>query len=197
MPPARIGLMVTAYFFGFAINGLFFTIPDRIGRKKTILICMIVNCIAQTVIIMVPTFLMRTLMFWVLGLTQLKVGVSYVWLSESVGFPYKSTAFTMINIFDGMTMAIVCIYYMTVSRNWLWLCLFFTIISYIASFTILLCPESPRWHLVNGRTSEAIKALNHIAEMNGRFKEDQRIPDGAIFVEDPTNYDVTVDPKTF
>ena len=28
MPAARIGLMITAYFIGFAINGLFFTIPD-------------------------------------------------------------------------------------------------------------------------------------------------------------------------
>ena len=67
----------------------------------------------------------------------------------------------------------------------------------MATVIILICPESPRWHLVNGRAREAIEAFNRIAEMNG-VKEGQkgRIPLEAKFVEDPTNYDVTVDMKT-
>ena len=117
--------------------------------------------------IFVSNFYVRTAMFFLMGLSQLKVGVSYVWLSECVGYSYKSTAFTLINIFDGMTMAIVCLYYMNVSVDWFWLCLFFCLLSYVATATILICPESPRWHLVNGRTAEAIVALNKIAEMNG------------------------------
>ena len=46
MPSATIGLLVTAYFFGFAINGLFFTIPDQIGRRKSIFIVMLASCVA-------------------------------------------------------------------------------------------------------------------------------------------------------
>ena len=121
---------------------------------------MLISCIAQTVMIFESTFSVRAIMFFIMGLTQLKVGVSYVWLSECVGFPYKSTAFTLINIFDGLTMAIVCVYYLWVSRDWIWLCVFFAGLSYVATFTVLICPESPRWHLVNGRTAEGIKALN-------------------------------------
>ena len=112
-------------------------------------------------------FYVRTAMFFLMGLSQLKVGVSYVWLSECVGFQYKSTAFTLINMFDGMTMANVCLYYMFISLDWFWLCLFFCLLSYVATLTILICPESPRWHLVNGRKREAIEAFNRIAEMNG------------------------------
>ena len=141
----------------------------------------------------VPDFRVRTAMFFLMGLTQIKVGVSYVWLSECVGFPYKSTAFTLINIFDGMTMAVVCLYYMYVSHNWFWLCLFFAILSITATAASLICPDSPRWHLVNGRKAEAIQALNQIAKMNG---SDQTIPDEALFVEDPTNYEVTVCPQS-
>lgn len=95
------------------------------------------------------------------------MGCSYVWLSECVGCAYKSLAFTVINIFDGLTMAVTCIYFMNVSHNWFWLCLFFCLLSYVGTAVNLICPESPRWHLVNGRSSEAIKALNRIAEMNG------------------------------
>ena len=94
------------------------------------------------------------------------MGAAFVWLSESVGHPYKSTAFTVINIFDGMTMAVTCIYYLIISRNWIWLNLFFCLLAYVATAVILICPESPRWHLVNGRKAEAIEALNMIAEMN-------------------------------
>ena len=46
MPAAKSALMITAYFVGFAINGLFFTIPDQIGRKKSLLVVMLISCIA-------------------------------------------------------------------------------------------------------------------------------------------------------
>jgi len=144
--------MITAYFIGFAMNGLLSTIPDLIGRKKTILYSMIVSCFAQTVMLFVPNFYVRTLMFFVMGLTMIKVGGSYVWLSECVGSSYKSTAFTMINIYDGMTMAVVCIYYMKINHSWFWLCLVQLLLSFAATATIMICPESPRWHLVNGRS---------------------------------------------
>ena len=112
-------------------------------------------------------FAVRSAMFFLMGLTQIKVGVSYVWLSECVGFTYKSSAFTLINIFDGMTMAVVCVYYMWVSADWSWLCIFFTGLSYLAMALAFVCPESPKWHLVNGRTAEGIQALNIIARING------------------------------
>ena len=69
MPAARIGLMITAYFIGFAINGLFFTVPDRIGRKKSIMIVMITSCLAQTIMLFVSNFYVRSAMFFIMGLS--------------------------------------------------------------------------------------------------------------------------------
>ena len=120
-----------------------------------------------------------------MGLSQVKAGTSYVWLSESTSLPYKSKAFTYINLFDAFPMAIVGLYYVFISQDWFWLCFIFLIMTYIAIILLFFCPESPRWHLINGRTPEAIESLNQIAKMNG--KED-RIPTSAIFVEDPTNF---------
>ena len=84
-------------------------------------------------------------------------------------------------------MAVVCLCYMYVSKNWIWVCLGGTVLTYCATLALYTCPESPRWHLVNGRTPEAIKVLNKIAQMNG---VEERIPEDAIFVEDPTNFDI-------
>ena len=113
---------------------------------------MVASCISQAVMLTVTNFYLRSLMFFIMGLTQVKIGVSYVWLSECVGNPFKSTSFTIINVFEGLTLAVVGIYYVYISRNWYWLCLVMFIISILATALIPFCPESPRWHLVNGRS---------------------------------------------
>ena len=46
MTPAAIGMMVTAYFVGFACGGLFFAFPDKYGRKKSLMIGLLLACIS-------------------------------------------------------------------------------------------------------------------------------------------------------
>ena len=191
MSPQMIGFMVTMYFAGYALNGFLSLMPDQIGRKKTTLYLMIVSCLSQAVMLVVKNFYIRSLMFFIMGLTQVKIGVSYVWLSECVGNSYKSTAFTIINVFEGLTLAVVGIYYLFISRSWYWLCLFMLAVSVLATALIPLCPESPRWYLTSGKRKEAIKELNWISRLNGSSNV---IANEVIFVEDPTNYEVTVYP---
>ena len=69
------------------------------------------------------SFAVRTVMFFLMGLAQIKNSLSYVWLSECVSFRYKPTAFTMINVVDAVPMAVVCFTYLCLSKNWIWVCL--------------------------------------------------------------------------
>ena len=80
-------------------------------------------------------------------------------------------------------MPFLCLYFMYVSKDWYPLNFYVLLLSYISFVLTFLCPESPRWLLVNGRTKEAIEVLNYIALWNGNS---QRIPEDAQFVEDPT-----------
>ena len=98
----------------------------------------------------------------------------------------------MINIFDAFPMVVTCFYFMFISKNWVHLSLFFCILSYVALIAALICPESPRWLLVSGRSSEAIEALNKIAQMN-KVSSAKYIPANALFVEDPTNLQALVE----
>ena len=51
MTPAAIGMMITAYYIGFAMGGLFFAFPDKYGRKKSLIMGLILSTISQTVMI--------------------------------------------------------------------------------------------------------------------------------------------------
>lgn len=155
-PAATIGLMVTLYFTGFAIGGFLFALPDKLGRKKALLIGCLLSALGQTISIFVPTIVTRCLAFFLMGLAQVKSGTSYVWLSESTSLAHKSKAFTYINLFDAFPMAVVGLYYLFISKDWFWLCLVMLVLTYIATALLYFCPESPRWHLINGRTPEAI-----------------------------------------
>ena len=50
-----IGLMVTLYFVGFACGGLLYTLPDKLGRKKALLIGCLLSALGQTIAIFVPS----------------------------------------------------------------------------------------------------------------------------------------------
>ena len=80
-------------------------------------------------------------------------------------------------------MAVFCFYVSYVQKDWLGINLIATGLSYIAFIMAFFCPESPRWHLVNGRREEAIRILNYMAKVNG---SSFTIPKDAQFVEDPT-----------
>jgi len=177
--------MVTIYFIGFMVGGLLYTLPDKLGRKRALLVGCLISALGQTICIFVPTIPARCTAFFLMGLSQVKIGTSYVWLSECTSLSYKPRAFTYINIFDAMPIAVAGLYYLFVSKDWFWLCLTMLILTYLATGLLYFCPESPRWYLVNGRRSEAIDTLNYIAQLNGR---EVRIPSDARFVEDPTNY---------
>ena len=164
--PATIGFMITAYYIGFAIGGLFFTFPDRYGRKKSLIMGLAMSSVSQTIMIFWPNYWVRFAMFGLSGLSQIKNSVSYVWMSECTSKPHKANAFTYINIFDALPMVITCFYFMYISKNWMHLSLIFCILCYVALFCAFICPESPRWLLVNSRSHEAIQELNKIAIMN-------------------------------
>ena len=69
MTPATIGLMITAYYVGFAIGGLFFAFPDKYGRKMSLMMGLSLACLSQTVMIASSNYWLRFAMFGLSGLS--------------------------------------------------------------------------------------------------------------------------------
>ena len=83
-PLTQISLMYMWYFVGTISGGVLAVLPDRIGRKKSVIGGMLVSLAAQTVMLLVPSILVRSICFFVMGVANLKNSQSYVWASETV-----------------------------------------------------------------------------------------------------------------
>ena len=82
MSAGTIASMLTAFYIGYAIGGVFFPMPDKYGRKLSLIFGLLLSCISQTCMILIPNFWVRFAMFGLSGLSQIKISVAYVWLSE-------------------------------------------------------------------------------------------------------------------
>jgi len=174
--------MASVYYVGFGVGGLVnFPVPDLIGRKKAMLIYGTVSLIAQLAMIFSGSYWIRLIAFGFFGGTCIKNAISYVWMMELVESKHKSTALAMINAFDEFSPFVFCFYIKYINKDWFPLVSAMTFISVVAFLiTITLLPESPKLLLLQGRTDEAIKALNKLAWLNCAKN---RIPTDAIFVE--------------
>ena len=181
-PKNKISLMFMMFFVG-TISGAFLAaIPDRIGRKKSVIGGMIFSLLAQTMMLFIPNYIVRTAGFFLLGISNLKNSQSYVWASECVPFQTKSKAFTIINVVDALPTLVTGAFYILVARDWFTIYAINVGVSYTALLLAFICPESPRWLLCNGRVEDAIKAINYIAKVNG---SSERIPENAIVTIGP------------
>ena len=177
-----INAIVTGYFIAYGLAGLLlYELPDKWGRKKTIMFFGSVHTACQFVIIFVPNYYVRFGTFALMGACQLKNSISYVWLFDLVQQKDKPIAVGVLNAWDCLTISVVSFYFKFVSKYWFSLYLFMSLIGF-ASLMILtfIIPESPKWLLHNKRREEAIYCFNVIAKINCSA---HRIPESAQFTE--------------
>ena len=126
-------------------------IPDRIGRRKSVIGGMAVSIAAQTVMLFYSNMIIRAVCFFIMGFSNLKNSSAYVWSSECVPFDRRAKAFTIINIVDAMPTFITGLFYLLVARDWFTIYAINVAVSITALMLAFFCPESPRWLLYNNK----------------------------------------------
>ena len=136
-------MLASAYSFGYLISGFLFWIPDRLGRKKTVILSLTIAMTAETIMIFNSGYYVRMVCFFITGLFQLQNSVSYVWLYESVSERSKPTAVTIINAVYALPQPLMCLYIMFLTKDWFLLCFLALILGYVSLIICFFCPESP------------------------------------------------------
>ena len=183
---AHTNSMLVPYYIASGLAGvMFLPMPDRLGRKFTIVLFLGVQLFAQYMAIFVPLYGARMAAFILYGLSQLRTMVMYIWMTEFVESRHVAAVNTSLTSFDSATMGVVCFYLLFIGRD---IEKLFILMALLASAAFLVCafvtPESPKWLLSVRRREDAIGVLNYIAKLNGsktriplnaRFKEEDQI----------------------
>lgn len=165
----RTNSMISAKYIAYGVAGLLlFAMPDRFGRKFTMVVNFAVHLAAQYLILFDDDFWARSLGLILYGLAQLKQSVVYVWATELAPAANSTSVTVSLTCFDAGSLAFICTYFLFVSRDWFPLMLFMTMLSTVSFLVCLfVLPESPSWLLSQGRSHAAIDVLNYIGTWNG------------------------------
>jgi hypothetical protein len=92
---------------------------------------------------------------------------------------HKGVASGLLGSFDCITVAVIPLYFVYVSKNWFILYLVMLMLGTVSLLFMLFCAvESPKWLLVQGRREDAIREFNRVALINHC---EITIPDDALF----------------
>ena len=164
----KVALAGSAFMVGVFIGSFFFgAIADKFGRKKTVLMSMLVCGGAQLAGSFLPeywSFITSQMvaatgsmgMFLCSFLTMLEIGSSSQrsWIGATKGIPFA---------IGEVILGLIALY-VTDWRHFAWCISIPLLISTI--FYLILVPESPRWYLKTGRVEDAEKILKQMGKTN-------------------------------
>lgn len=185
----KVGLVQALFFGGCMIGaGVFGHLSDSsLGRKGSLLVVCILNAIFGSLTALSPDYWTYALFRFLTGFSTGGVGLcAFVLATEPVG-PSKrgSAGMSTFYFFSGGIALLSGIAY--VFQTWRALYIASSIPSIL--FLVIVLPfvsESPRWCLIRGKTSRAMKIMHEIASSNGKH-----IPDGVLLALDEEANEVT------
>lgn len=163
----NIGEMV--FLAGVALGGLISgVVSDRYGRKRTLMISVLLQTIIGTMIAFSPWFIMYLVLRALLGFISVGVVFSGFVLSlEVVGGVWRTVA--GVSYLFPVSISYVCIAGIAwCLRKWRHLQLAISLPGSILLLLWFVLPESPRWLLALGRKTDVLKILQNAANFNNR-----------------------------
>ncbi|XP_076336473.1 solute carrier family 22 member 15-like [Tachypleus tridentatus] len=153
------GVLIGAWLFG--------QVSDRIGRYKTMLFTHVGLLTFSTFGGFVPNIQLHSICRFMAGVNQGGIGmISYVWFTEMIGTTRRAFCGTWVQVFFSLGIGFHAFIAFLIPnwRQYSAVCALWGLVLIIPFFWIL---ESPRWLLIQGRTLEAKRILQLIAEGNG------------------------------
>ncbi|KAJ8763158.1 hypothetical protein K2173_025543 [Erythroxylum novogranatense] len=186
----KVGLVQAVFFGGFMIGaGIFGHLSDSsLGRKGALTVVCIMNVVFGCLTALAPNYWVYLLLRLFTGISSGGTGLcSFVLATEPIGPRSRGVAgMSTFYFFSGGIALLSGIAYLV--RSWHALYIASSIPSIL--FVALILPfvsESPRWYLIRGRASEAMKVMSSIAKGNGKH-----LPDNIILaLDEEVNNDST------
>jgi MFS family permease len=145
--------MGSMYFAGAIASGLFVTrIGDLYGRKLPTIWSAIVSIPIHLGLMLSRSLNFSIFLFFLFGATRPgKMQVSFVYVSELVPESHRRRVGTFILFFDGSSLILFALYFLFISKNWVFFQTFTLILSIISTIVLIYIPESPKYLISKNR----------------------------------------------
>ena len=138
-------LLLAAGSAGILLNWL----PERIGRKKTIVITQFFSTVFQFICLFNSNYWIRLVSFAFIGMLLIKNGVCYTYAFELVPQKSRPLVNSAINCFDTSTLMCICFYVLFINKYYMYSMELYVILGMIAwVILVLFVPESPKWFMI-------------------------------------------------
>jgi len=167
--PYQIGMLGSSFFIGMTLFVVLITrLGDLLGRKRPAIVCQILSIpILMGIMVSRSLYLTSALLFLFGAVTPGREHVVFTYIGELVPLRNRTLTGSILLFADATTIGVVALYFLYVSKNWLYFQYFSLALNVAAIFCLLKVPESPKYLHSIGRFQEAREALARIAVING------------------------------
>ena len=159
-----------SFLLGMVIGTILFPrIADLVGRRMTYFLglAMHIMLTATLLILKEPNWFYAII--FLMGIEQpARFLVGYIYLSEMCPEDKRPIVTSIAMFFVAQAVTFACVYFLAISKNWLWLEIAGLGMSCIAMFGLCFTTESPRYLIANEKYKPALKVFKTIAKRNGK-----------------------------
>ena len=162
---ARIGLIGSCFFAGWALSAIFIPrMADIYGRKKIFLFSMALQLCTFLALYFSRDLNLTTVLMFIFGIAAVgRCSIGFLYLMELLPTSRQVFVGTILHVNNASVGVIGCLYFWKVSKNWLWLEIFAGCLDLVAMVgTLIMIPESPKYLIGKKRYDEARDAINFI-----------------------------------
>lgn len=147
-----ISWLGSIYFICYAFGFVLFPIANVSARRLSYIPSLYVYVVSYFVILIVRNYYVVLVSVGMMGFMHIKQTLGFVYMLELIPDKQRTTACTIINIFDAMTMVISSAYYLLISQDWIYLQIVaFTVGLLFVVFCNPIFPESPLFLISRGK----------------------------------------------
>ncbi|CAI2362399.1 unnamed protein product [Moneuplotes crassus] len=166
-PSFQISLFGSIFFFGVLFCAIGLRFANKYGRRPALIVGCVITLLCTIGLVFINNAIARYILLFIFGVCFFRNIQSYVLATEICPKKYQLLVCSSIFAFDWIQVAILSVYFMNITRNYIYF--FYGAVGVVLIMTIcsLFVPESPLFLYEKGKCEIARAVVNKMSLMNG------------------------------
>ena len=132
---------------------------------------MLVQTLSLILILISRNWIFTAILIFVFGTAGVgRSSISYLYMQEFLPQNRQTLVGTILQLNNGFVAVYTVIYYWFISKNWIYINAFGTLLTVVSAVGVWFLPESPKFYISRKRYDEARNSINFIAKVNKKYE---------------------------